>query len=135
MANNKENIPGSFGNPAAGPLTNANASNSKLAKPTKKVKFDDALNTNYTDHSALDDLVFGGCSTCGSYEHDTVQCGDDTPAEYMMSGALQTDADSSAPTTSATSASDVVRASSVENSGQAESSGPVSQAKRRRDSV
>ncbi|KAL1874501.1 hypothetical protein Daus18300_003520 [Diaporthe australafricana] len=133
MANNKDKVPGSFGGSAAGASTTANASNSKLAEPAKK-KFK-SENNNHPDHSALDDLVFGGCSTCGSFEHDTVQCGKKIPTVYMMSGALQTDAESPAPTTADTSASTGVRDSSVEKGDQAESDGPVSQGKRRRSSM
>lgn len=71
MANDKNN-PSFFGGP-----------------PTK-----DAL--DYDDRSSLDNVVIGGCSTCGSLQHDTVKCDrKDSSSEFMMSGALQPDTNSS----------------------------------------
>ncbi|KAI3400558.1 hypothetical protein diail_2759 [Diaporthe ilicicola] len=134
MASNKENDPNAFSGSTSGPSTNATTSNSQLAKPTKNVRFEDAMDLDTDDpaQSSLDDILTGGCSTCGSFEHATVQCGEtDISSALMMSGALQTGADLSAPTT----ASGAARASSMEKSGQTDSVGQFSQGKQRRRSV
>ncbi|KAG6366571.1 hypothetical protein INS49_000749 [Diaporthe citri] len=95
MPDNKENNPSSLGGPAAGTSTTSATSNSKPPKPTMGTKIQDML--YYSASDGLDDVVIGGCSTCGSVQHETVKCDrKDVQSEYMMSGALQTETDSSA---------------------------------------
>lgn len=94
MSDNKENKPLSLGGPAAASTTSA-SKDSKAAKSTTNKEIQDSLVHDAND--GLDDVVYGGCSTCGSAQHDTVKCDrKDVPAEYMMSGALQTDMNPSA---------------------------------------
>lgn len=72
MANDKENNSSSLGGP-----------------PIK-----DAL--DYDERYGLDNVVIGGCSTCGSLQHETVKCDrKDSSSDLMMSGALQPDTNSS----------------------------------------
>lgn len=104
------------------------ASNSKLTESTMDTKIQDSFYCNASD--GLDDVVIGGCSACGSVEHETVKCDrKDVQSEFMMSGALQTDTDSS-PCASATTAAPL-----AEQGGQAQPGKPVGQDAGRRRSV
>lgn len=103
MSNNKENNPSSLSGPAAGASTTSATSNSKPSKSTMETKIQDML--YYSASDGLDDVVTGGCSNCGSDQHETVKCDrKDIQSEYMMSGALQTDEDSTTSATAATAA-------------------------------
>lgn len=104
------------------------ASNSKLTESTMDTKIQDSFYCNASD--GLDDVVIGGCSACGSVKHETVKCDrKDVQSEFMMSGALQTDADSS-PCTSATAT-----ATPAQKGGEAQSGAPAGQGAGRRRSV
>lgn len=126
MPDNKENNRSSLGGPAAGASATSDTSNSKPSKSALGAKIQDML--YYSASDGLDDVVTGGCSTCGSVQHETVKCDrKDVQSDYMMSGALQTDADSSmcAPATEAP----------AEKGGQAQSGMPLGQGSRRSRSV
>ncbi|KAI7784567.1 hypothetical protein LA080_009804 [Diaporthe eres] len=129
MPDNKENNPSSVGGPAAGASTTSATSNSKPSKPTTMgTKIQDMLYHSASD--GLNDVVIGGCSTCGSYQHETVKCDPkDVQSEYMMSGALQTDEDSS------TYASATATATPAVKGGQPQSCVPEGQGSGRRRSV
>lgn len=91
MANNKENNPSAFRAPS---------SSSKLAKSTKDLVIRGGPKPTgaikYATHNSIDNVVTGGCSTCGSLHHATVKCDrKDAPSEYLMSGALQPDVECS----------------------------------------
>lgn len=123
MFNNKENEPSSLDGPAAG------ASTTSATGDSKKPKTQDGLKA--VAYDGLDDVVMGGCSTCGSL-HDTVKCDhQDAPSEYMMSGALQTDQGSSAGV-SATASTATTQA---EKGSQAQPDMPSGQDSGRRRSV
>lgn len=86
MANNKENNPSAFGAPSKDLVIRGGP------KPTGSIK--------YTTGHSIDNVVTGGCSTCGSLNHATVKCDrKDVPSQYMMSGALQTDVECSTTST------------------------------------
>ncbi|KKY34651.1 hypothetical protein UCDDA912_g05373 [Diaporthe ampelina] len=109
MASDKENNDKALGSPAAATAAAAAPSKqSKLANSTADLKMQDILDVgDYPAHYDLDDIVTGGCSTCGSVQHGTVKCDKkDAPSGFMMSGALQADTDSSnfAPATASTTA-------------------------------
>lgn len=89
-----------------------NNSNSFFGAPIQ-----DAL--DYDDRSSLDNVVIGGCSTCGSLQHDTVKCDrKDSSSELMMSGAIQPDTDSSTgPPAEASSTAAPVAKSDQANTG------------------
>lgn len=128
MSNNKNN-PGALRGPAAGASTTSATSNLKPSKPTTMgTKIHDML--YYSASDGLDDVVIGGCSTCGSYQHETVKCDrKDVQSEYMMSGALHPDHDSS------TYASAATTATPADNGGQAQSGVSQGQGSGRRRSV
>lgn len=106
MANDKENNDKVLGSPAAS--ATSPAEQAEQADSTTHAKMQDDLDvSDYTADYDLDDIVTGGCSTCGSDQHDTVKCDKkDAPPEFMMSGALQADTDSStsAPADASTTA-------------------------------
>lgn len=129
MTDKKESDPSSIGGPSTGPSTTNATSDSKMSKPMVDTKMQDS--GQYDASKGLDDLVMGGCSTCGSTQHDTVECdSEDAQPEYMMSGALQTDMGSSTcdSTTGPTTGTATARASSTaapdETGGQAQSGMP-----------
>lgn len=94
MADKKENAPSSIGGTPAGASTANATGDSKMSKPTVDKKVQGSV--HYDASKELDDVVMGGCSTCGSLQHDTVKCDrEDILPEYVMSGALQTEVDSS----------------------------------------
>lgn len=129
MADKKENDPSSIGGPTAGASTASATSDSKMSKPTVNMKIQGSV--HYDASKELDDVVMGGCSTCGSLQHDTFECDHEDQPEYMMSGALQTEVDSST-SASATASS---TATPAEKGGQAQSDMPSSQDVGRRRSV
>lgn len=136
MADKKESDASSIGGATAGASTANATSDSKMSKPTEDTKMQGS--DHYNASKGLDDLVTGGCSTCGSVQHDTVECdSEDTQPEYMMSGALQTDMGSS--TFKSTTGTATARASSTaapaETGGQAQSGMPSGQDGGRRRSV
>lgn len=136
MAEKKESDTSSIGGPTAGASTANATSDSKMSKPTEDTKMQGS--DHYDASKGLDDLVMGGCSTCGSVQHDTVECdSEDTQPEYMMSGALQTDMGSS--TFNSTTGTATARASSTaapaETGGQAQSESMSGQDAGRRRSV
>lgn len=140
MADKKESDPSSIGGPTTGASTTNATSDSKMSKPTVDMKMQASL--RYDASKGLDDLVMGGCSTCGSLQHDTVECdNEDAQPEYMMSGALQTDIGSSTcdSTTGTTTGTATARASSTaapdETGGQAQSGTTSGQDGGRRRSV
>lgn len=136
MADKKESDTSSIGGPTAGASTTNTTSDSNMSKPTEDTKMQGS--DHYDASKGLDDLVMGGCSTCGSLQHDTVECdSEDTQPEYMMSGALQTDMGSSScdSTTGTATARASSTAAPAETGGQAQSGMPSGQDAGRRRSV
>lgn len=139
MADKKESDASSIGGATAGASTANATSDSKMSKPTKNTKVQGS--DHYDASKGLDDLVMGGCSTCGSLQHNTVECdSEETQPEYMMSGALQTDMGSSTcDSTAGTVGTATARASSTaapaETGGQAQSESMSGQDAGRRRSV
>lgn len=136
MADKKESDASSIGGATAGALTANATSDSKMSKPTEDTNMQGS--DHYDASKGLDVLVMGGCSTCGSVQHDTVECdSEDTQPEYMMSGALQTDMGSSTfnSTTGTATARASSTAASAETGGQAQSESMSGQDAGRRRSV
>lgn len=128
MADDKENDPSSLDGPAAGASTTS--ATDDLKKPKSTMTMQNSLNSLARD--GLDDVVMGGCSTCGSLQHNTVKCDrQDVPSAYMMSGALQTDEGSSASVPTAASVTDTPD----EKPGQDQPDMPLGQDTGRRRSV
>lgn len=71
--------------------TPTSTTDSKLAASTEKLEIQDKDGDKEhldTDVANLDSVLNGGCSTCGSKDHDEVDCEDDPDPMYMMSTAL-----------------------------------------------